>query len=54
MDDNTKEVLVLLITTLSTLGIAWLRIRGVTQMRKTNPDIPIPPDPTVPSDDLGV
>jgi hypothetical protein len=54
MDDNTKEVLILLITTCSTIGIAWIRMRGVTRVQKVNPGVTVPPDPTEPDPNTGV
>jgi len=45
MDDNTKEVLVLAITTLSTVGVAWIRMRGVRHMQTPPPSSPATPTP---------
>ena len=44
MDDNTKEVLILLITTCSTIGIAWIRMRGMGA-RSSAPVAPASADP---------
>jgi hypothetical protein len=54
MDDNTKEVLILLITTCSTIGIAWIRMRGVTRLHTKDPTVTVPPDPTEPDPNTGV
>jgi hypothetical protein len=51
MDDNTREVLILAITTLSTIAIAWIKMRGLRNMgiAQSNPPAaqapPPPPDP---------
>ena len=50
MDDNTKEVLILLITTCSTIGVAWIRMRGHRNGNSTAPQPPVqqaPPPPGV-------
>jgi hypothetical protein len=45
MDDNTKEVLVLLITTFSTVVVAWMRMRHVQR----NPNVQTVPPPAAPT-----
>jgi hypothetical protein len=54
MDDNTKEVLVLLITTLSTIGIAWMKMRGLRNMGTAPPNPPVVQGPTEPGGPPGV
>jgi hypothetical protein len=54
MDDNTKEVLVLLIPTLSTIAIAWIRMRGVRTIEQPPPNPPAVQEPPPPSGTPGV
>jgi hypothetical protein len=54
MDDNTKEVLVLLIPTLSTIVVAWIRMRGVGTTGQTTPNPPAAQEPPPPSGTPGV
>jgi hypothetical protein len=49
MDDNTREVLILAITTLSTIAIAWIKMRGLRNMGTVQPNPPAPP--TIPPPD---
>jgi hypothetical protein len=53
MDDNTKEVLVLLITTLSTVIVAWIRMRGVRTISQQQPQSPQPPPTQAPPPSSG-
>jgi hypothetical protein len=46
MDNNTKDVLVLAITTFSTIAIAWIKIRGSSTARSAPP----PPPPAQPGE----
>jgi hypothetical protein len=48
MDDNTKDVLVLAITTFSTIAIAWIRIRGHRNGMTQDPVDPAGPTPPAP------
>jgi hypothetical protein len=41
MDDNTREVLILAITTLSTIAIAWIKMRGLRNMGTAQPNPPV-------------
>jgi hypothetical protein len=42
MDDNTKEVLVLLITTFSTIAIAWIKVRSISNHQSQQAPSPPP------------
>jgi len=43
MDEATKQILVLLITTLGTLGVAWIKVRGPASHHHEDVDDPSPP-----------
>jgi hypothetical protein len=54
MDDNTREVLILAITTLSTIAIAWIKMRGLRNMTPPPPQTPSLQEPPPSSGTPGV
>jgi hypothetical protein len=54
MDDNTREVLILAITTISTISIAWIRMRGLRNMGTVQPNPPAAQESPPPSGTPGV